>query len=217
MFSGIIAALGEVLNIRQVEGGQNITVKTPLGFTRGLKVGDSIAINGACQTATILVNNSFTVFASLETINRTNFSLFKVGSKINLEKSLRLNDSVDGHLVTGHIDGIAILNDVKKNGDGYSMSFKVPKSLLNKIAPKGSICLDGVSLTVNEVRGEQISVMVIPHTYQETILSNRKNGDGINIEVDIIARYVANFLSYNDSNQDEKDKNILSLLKHNGF
>lgn len=217
MFSGIIAAPGEVLNLCQVEGGKNITVKTPGDFTQNLKVGDSVAINGACQTATLISDNCFTVFASLETINCTNFSLFKVGTELNLEKSLRLNDSVDGHLVTGHIDGIALLNNVQKLGNSYRMSFKVPSDLLNKIAPKGSICLDGVSLTVNEVKGEQISVMVIPHTYQETILHNRKNGDSINIEVDVIARYVVNFLSYNNSNQKEKDNNILSLLKRNGF
>ncbi len=217
MFSGIIGAIGTVLSVHKVVGGEEITIKTPQGFTSSLKIGDSVAVNGACQTVTILADNNFRVFASLETIQRTNFDQFKVGININLEKSLRLNDSVDGHLVTGHIDGVGELNNVAKIGNGYCMSFKVSKQLLNKIAPKGSICLDGVSLTVNEVVDDLVSVMVIPHTYQETILSNRKNGEPINIEVDIIARYVANFLTYNDSSQDDKDKNILSLLKRGGF
>ena len=193
MFTGIITALGTVRAIEPAGGGRDmrLVIATPWPDTASIALGASIACSGCCLTAVEVNAGSFAVDASAETLARTTMGTWTVGSRINLERSLRIGDEIGGHLVSGHVDGLGeTLSATPENGS-VRWRFLVSKSLSRFIAEKGSVAIDGVSLTVNEVDGDMFGVNVIPHTASVTGFGALKPGGKVNIEIDMLARYVA--------------------------
>ncbi len=189
MFTGIISHVGTVAAI-DTSGDWTFTIAAQ-GFTKGLTMGASIACNGCCLTAIKWDDNSFTVQVSAETLSRTSLGKWKVGSKVNLERALKVGDELGGHFVTGHVDGLAKLVSISPDADSQRWVLQAPESLAKFIAEKGSATLDGVSLTVNSVKGAEFGINLIPHTQQSTNFHTLKAGDQLNLEVDILARYIA--------------------------
>jgi len=196
MFTGIVSDIGEVRHIEN-RGDLHITIATHFDVS-AIEIGASIACAGICLTVVGRGGASdrwFEVIASGETLSKTTAGGWKVGSGINLERPLRVGDELGGHIVTGHIDATTAILETNREGESVRMTFETPPSLAKFIAPKGSIALDGVSLTVNEVNGAQFGVNVIPHTLAATTFGLSRDGDRVNIEVDILARYVARLAS----------------------
>ena len=189
MFTGIITHIGHITEA-QMRGDLRLTIACDLGHYR---MGESIACNGACLTVVDSSSKSFTVELSQETIART-APRWSAGQKINLERALKAGDALDGHIVTGHVDGLAKVVSVAEPGGSHVIECEVKKDLSLLIAEKGSVTLDGVSLTVNKVAGDRFWVNIIPHTWQVTTLGERRAGDVLNLEIDILARYVARML-----------------------
>lgn len=193
MFTGIITHIGTVRRIEK-SGDWTFTIGVE-NFTKTLAIGASVACNGVCLTVTKKGNYGFVVQASKETLARTTLGKLREGSKINLERALKVGDELGGHFVSGHVDGLARLDTREKVRDSTRLTFLVPRELRRFIAEKGSVTLDGVSLTVNGVAGSRFWVNIIPHTLSQTTLGARKRGDAVNMEVDIIARYLAQLQS----------------------
>ncbi len=189
MFTGIIEAVGELKRITSLEGGLCLNIAPGMLDLRDVKTGDSIAVNGVCLTVTTLADGTFSVDVSRETLSCT-VGLDRWGGRVNLEKAMRLSDRLGGHLVSGHVDGIGEVVMFKPDGESYLLAIKAPTSLLKYIAKKGSITVNGVSLTVNAVAGDKFEVNLIPHTLAVTTLSALEAGAKVNLEVDMLARYV---------------------------
>jgi riboflavin synthase len=192
MFSGIISDLGEV---RAVEGRGD--TRLVIGTSYDLAdaaIGASIACSGACLTVVEKGAGWFAAMVSAETMARTTLGSWRPRTKVNLERALRLGDELGGHIVLGHVDGVARILDRRPEGDSLRLSFAAPLHLAPSIASKGSVALDGVSLTVNEVDGERFGVNIIPHTQACTSFGTAQIGDGVNLEIDVLARYVARLL-----------------------
>ncbi len=192
MFTGIVTDLGEV---RQVEkrGDTHIVIATHYDVAR-IDIGASIACSGICLTVVDkggAKDRWFAVTASGETLSKTNIGAWKSGDPVNLERPLRVGDELGGHIVTGHVDGVAEIVRIEPEGESVRMSFMAPSELSCLIAPKGSVALDGVSLTVNEVDGARFGVNLIPHTLEVTTFGRAKRGTRVNLEIDVLARYVA--------------------------
>lgn len=192
MFTGIITDIGELRAIRP--GGDTVYVIGTKLDTRDLALGASVACSGVCLTVIERGDDWFAVQASAETLARSTLKDWRVGSRINLERALRAGDELGGHLVSGHIDATAEIVERRQEGDSYRFAFRVPDAFAAAIAPKGSVALDGVSLTVNEVHGSCFGVNIIPHTLAQTSFGAAKVGDMVNFEVDMLARYVARLL-----------------------
>jgi riboflavin synthase len=192
MFSGIISAIGEISRIERSKGGLRLAIEGGKLALRGVAVGDSIAVNGACLTVVKRGKKSFSVDISPETL-RCTAGLDKAG-EVNLEKALALSDRLDGHLVLGHVDGVGKVTKVERLGENRLLRVRSPASLSRYIARKGSIAVDGVSLTVNEVRGAEFEINLIPHTLAVTTLKDLRVGDRVNLEVDPLARYAERLL-----------------------
>jgi riboflavin synthase len=192
MFTGIITDVGTIKKIEASESGKKITFKTSYDLSN-TDLGASISCNGACLTVIEKNGGDFIADLSNETLNKTSFANAKEGDEINFEKALRVGDELGGHYVTGHVDGLAEivkLNVDSKNDDAnWQVGVKLPQQFSKFVATKGSITLNGVSLTVNDVNDEYFTVNIIPHTLQKTNLKNLKIGDKVNFEIDIIARY----------------------------
>ncbi|MGH1398290.1 MAG: riboflavin synthase [Alphaproteobacteria bacterium] len=189
MFTGLIQDIGIVRSIDK-NGDWRIVIQTGMDMARHA-IGASIACCGCCLTVVAKGDDWFAADVSQESLSKTNIGNWDVGTRINLEPSLCLGDEIGGHIVSGHVDGLAELIDVKEDADSYRLSIRVPDDFAGYAASKGSIALDGVSLTVNEVDGDVFGVNIIPHTWEHTNLSDRKVGDRLNFEVDMLARYVA--------------------------
>ena len=188
MFSGIIERVGEVATLTPAAGGgARLTIR---GGPRGLRIGESIAVSGACMTVTRIRGTTFVVYVSPESVRRTTLGALRPGKRVNLERSLRLADRLSGHLVFGHVDGIGELRSVTREGDGALFRFGVPPSLARYLVEKGSVAVDGISLTVFECTARSFTVAVIPHTLGVTTLGDRRPGDRVNLESDMLARYV---------------------------
>lgn len=195
MFTGIVQALGNITAIRGTGGDRRLDIgSTQLGFT-DVAPGDSIAVNGVCLTAVEIAADSFSADVSRETLECTTLGILQAGALVNLEKALTPQGRLGGHIVSGHVDGIAELLSRRPDGRSERLVFRVPSPLARYIAHKGSVCLDGVSLTVNEVQGSEFGVNIIPHTAQRTILAGYRPGQQVNIEVDVISRYLERLLS----------------------
>jgi riboflavin synthase len=192
MFTGIITDVGHVVSVRQ--GGSTRFEIATAWQVDGIDLGASIACSGACLTVVERGNGRFAVEVSAETLSKTTLGDWAAGTPINLERALKLGDELGGHMVAGHVDGTATLLERRPDGDSIRLVFAAPAGFARYVAPKGSITLDGVSLTVNEVDGERFGVNVIPHTLTATTLGNRVAGDRVNFEVDLLARYVARLL-----------------------
>lgn len=217
MFTGLVAELGTVMELKQLKQSYNITVKAQK-VLENLKIGDSIAVNGACLTVVKISGSAFTADIMPETVKLTNLRNLKSGDKVNLERTLKLSDGLDGHIVSGHVEGIGVIMSKKAQGIAEIVTVKTPPQLLKYIIKKGSIAIDGISLTVTEVTGSAFSVSLIPHTAKETTLGFKKSGDEVNLETDIIGKYVEHLLNFKTSAGAE-NKNTLtkSLLFENGF
>lgn len=210
MFTGIIEELGTVKDIKKDSKGArlSITAKTVLD---GLKIGDSITVNGACLTAVNISNSSFEVDIAPETLKKTNLYELKTGGKVNLERALRPSDRFGGHIVTGHIDAAGVIKEKKKEGNSYLFFIEAPKEILRYIVQKGSVAIDGISLTVVDVTGRLFSAAIIPHTMSVTTLGIKGVGDTVNLETDIIGKYVEKMLGKGEKKIDE------AFLKQHGF
>ncbi|MBI4745257.1 MAG: riboflavin synthase [Deltaproteobacteria bacterium] len=193
MFTGIVEAVGCVREIKPSGRGISLKISIPKIFD-DIKTGDSLAVNGACLTAKEIKSAFFIADVSAETLSRTTLGKLRTGGKVNMERALRLSDRLGGHIVSGHIDGTARLQAKAKEGESVKLSFVPGKDLLRHLINKGSIAVDGISLTVNEVLDNGFSVNIIPHTAQNTTILDKKAGDEVNIEVDVIGKYVERLL-----------------------
>lgn len=211
MFTGIIEETGKVRNFCT----QNTGAKIEIGCSRvlgGTKVGDSIAINGCCTTVTELGADYFSADISSETLKITNFSSIKNGTDVNLERALTPASRIGGHIVQGHIDCVGKFIGIEKLSEFYNLSFEIPQQEIKYVVKKGSIAINGISLTVADIYGNLIKAAVIPHTWQNTTLNQLKSGDSVNIETDILGRYIENFLSASNNSKINED-----FLIENGF
>lgn len=190
MFTGIIQAIGEIARIEARGGDVRLTVDAGALDLGDVAVGDSLCVSGVCLTAVAIEGTRFAADVSAETLACTTFAQLKTGDHVNLEKPLRLADRLGGHLVSGHVDGVGRVSGIEPDARSQRWRFEVPMQLSRYIAAKGSICIDGVSLTVNDVAANGFGVNLIPHTIDATAFRTRRVGDAVNIEVDIIARYL---------------------------
>ena len=193
MFTGIVTDVGRITGVERMRVGRRLTIETAYD-TSGIDIGASIACNGACLTVVEKGASSFAADVSGETDDKTTSGVWDVGTRINLERALRAADELGGHLVLGHVDGVGRVVRLDREGDNHRLGIEVPAALKHYIASKGSVTVDGVSLTVNEVDDAVFGVNIIPHTWENTSLADLVVGAGVNIEVDVIARYVARLL-----------------------
>lgn len=197
MFTGIVSAIGRIQRAQPLAGDVRLTIDAGTLPLDDLAIGDSIAVSGACLTAIAIEGNAFVADLSAETLRCT--AGLEVGTEVNLEKSLRLADRLGGHLVAGHVDGVGEVLAFERVGESWMLRVRVPDELAKYVARKGSIAIDGVSLTLNAVGQTIFEVNLIPHTLQVTTLKHLKVGQGVNLEVDMIARYVERMLSKSDA------------------
>jgi riboflavin synthase len=217
MFTGIVQAKGEILRLEPRGGDCRLTVATGKLPLAGVALGDSIAVNGVCLTAVQLKGNRFAADVSRETLTRTTFGELGVGSPVNLELALTPRSRLGGHIVSGHVDGVGEIQTLREDGRSVRMAVKVPPPLARYIAEKGSICVDGVSLTVNAVKGCWFEVNLVPHTLTETTLGDVRPGQRVNLEVDLLARYLERLL-LGDAAADTKGAGLTpDLLRNYGF
>lgn len=196
MFTGIVKGTAIVKSILKPKAlGLDTRMTVLLGeFSSGLKIGDSVSINGTCLTVTKLEKGSATFEIVKETIDRTTFDQVKEGDSVNVERSLMLKDRLEGHLVLGHIDGVGEIIEVKKASKGMKLWIKAARTKMKHIVPKGSVTIDGISLTVVDVRKDKFSVALVPHTLHKTTIAIKSKGDRVNIEYDILSKYVDSLL-----------------------
>lgn len=193
MFTGLIEDVGTIGDLRLQQKSAVLTVKTKLPV-RSMARGASVAVNGACLTVVKKGLRSFTVDVSPETLQRTSLETLTVGSMVNLERPMRLADRLGGHLVTGHVDGVGAVAAIERQGEFTIVTFDVPAPLGALLVPKGSVAVDGISLTVNVCRKQRFSVAIIPFTLRHTNLRARRVGDKVNVETDLIGKYVQSFM-----------------------
>jgi len=215
VFTGLIEEVGEIKSIEKGAKSARITIKAQ-EVLRGTKIGDSINTNGVCLTVTEFNKNSFTVDVMAETIRSSNLGKLKPGSPVNLERALRVSDRLGGHIVSGHIDGTGTIVSFYKEDNAIWVSVETTVGILKYIVHKGSITIDGISLTVAYVDEKIFKVSIIPHTKDETTLLNKNVGDEVNLECDMLAKYVEKLLNFGEV-QKEKKSIGMDFLKNNGF
>lgn len=196
MFTGIITDIGIIEEIHK-KCGINAKIRTSFDMNT-VDIGASIACSGVCLTVVKKTTDSFNVDISEETVSCTNIGHWQVGTKINLERAMKLGDEFGGHIVSGHVDGLATLESINEVSESHIMVFSAPEKLAKFIAAKGSVTLEGISLTVNKVKGDSFYINVIPHTFENTTFGNLSAGDQVNLEIDMLARYVSRALEYRD-------------------
>lgn len=210
MFTGIIQEQGEIKDIQDSKKGKIFSILTNT-ILENKKIGDSIAVDGVCTTITKIDDKTFDFYAMPETLDITNLSLYKIGDKVNLEPPLTLNQALDGHMIQGHVDTACTVHGLENENDKTRLTITFPKELSDCLAFKGSITINGASLTISDLQRDKLTVDLIPHTLEITNLSELKKGDKVNIEVDLIARYLKNLL-------DSKEKEAkYEFLKERGF
>jgi riboflavin synthase len=198
MFTGIIEGVGEVRNIARAGAGAICTVRVP-PFISGCRAGDSLSIDGVCLTITAVKGDLFTVDISAETLARSTLGSLKQGSLINLERALSLSDRLGGHLVSGHVDGTGIVDKIEKLQSAWVIRITIDQGLSRYLIEKGSVAVDGISLTINKCFGRSFEVTIVPHTARVTTISKKRHGDRVNIEVDMISKYIEKFLSHDNT------------------
>lgn len=215
MFTGIVEEIGMVLDM--AKSGKVSTLKISCNkILEDISLGDSIAVNGICLTVKNYSSNYFEADIMNETISKTNLNTLKIGNSLNLERALKVGDRLGGHIVSGHVDGVGIIKDLKDDGDSIWVTIETNKEIMKYIVYKGSIALDGVSLTVAYTYKKQFKVSIVPHTQLETIILKKKIGGIVNIECDQIGKYVEKFLNQNKESK-EKANITLDTLKNNGY
>ena len=197
MFTGLIEEVGAVRRLQRQGSFQRLEISARL-VLEGSRVGDSININGACQTAVEIGTDYFAVESVEETLQRTTLGRLRPGDPVNLERSVRLQDRLGGHLVLGHVDGVGRISRLEERQREWLLSVEPPAELLRYLAFNGAIAIDGISLTVAQVEGRAFTAAIIPHTFDHTALGKRRRGDAVNLEVDVIARYVERLLRAGD-------------------
>ena len=214
MFTGIIEAIGTVKSLREIKSEWRLVLETPKLDMSDVKIGDSIAVSGCCLTVVEMSGSSFAADVSNETLRCTSLGALKPGSRVNLEKAMIATDRFGGHIVSGHVDGVGKLATSSQEGQSIKLTFEVPDELGKYIAAKGSICIDGTSLTVNEVSANSFSINVIPHTQEETIIGEYGVGRVVNLEVDLVARYLERLM-----NAGQKSSGLITedYLAEHGF
>ena len=218
MFTGIIQSIGTIESIdKKSEGDVSLGIDTGDLDLSDSNPGDSIALNGVCLTAVKLEAQGFVADVSIETLNKTSLAHINNGSRVNLEKALTLNTALGGHLVSGHVDGMATIVGVQKEARSTRYCFELAAELQHYIAEKGSVTIDGTSLTVNQVDGNQFAVNIVPHTAQNTIFGYYQIGTGVNIEVDIIARYLERLITGKAGSKQASDQQLMTSLAKSGF
>lgn len=213
MFTGLVETMGTVAAVEKTGNGIRLSIKPMIDYE--LQMGDSVSVNGVCLTVTNLLtakNSELSFDVSPETMRSTNLGELKVRDKVNLERALRLSDRLGGHIVTGHVDGVGTVKNKRQTGEYTFYTFEAPPEVLRYLVKKGSVTIDGISLTVVETDGRAFSVAIIPHTMKATNIGDKGVGDRVNLEADIVGKYVEKFLSKEDT-----DKNLMELLKRSGF
>ncbi len=222
MFTGIIEGLGRMIDMRPREQGIALSIQAPFAL-EGSRVGDSFAVNGACLTAIELENSRLVVDVSPETVDKTIIRFLKPGDPVNLERALRLSDRLDGHLVSGHVDGVGKIIHKQRTGNSILFRIELPETLARYTINKGSIAIDGISLTINATNGNTIDLGIIPHTAKLTTIGFKEAGDRVNVETDMIGKYVERFLKLGSDRSDSLEKHekrtglTMEMLAENGF
>ena len=193
MFSGIIETIGAIRSLRKDAKGARITIEAP-GLLNGVRLGDSIALNGVCVTVVDFDERKFEADLSIETLRRTNLGELAVGDGCNMERAMALGERLGGHLVSGHVDGVGRIKSRKNEGDSIWLTFEAPVEVMRYVVYKGSVAVDGISLTVAACESETFSVSIIPHTSEQTTLTEKKDGAAVNLEADLIGKYVEKLL-----------------------
>lgn len=215
MFTGIVEEVGSVASINRKGDFAVLTIKCGK-VLEGSQVGDSIAVNGVCLTVTSMTSGSFSADISYETIRKSTFADIANGSPVNLERALTLSTRLGGHLVSGHVDAVGVIEKFTQNQSAYVLTVRYPDEIDRYIAEKGSVCVDGISLTTAKCSGGVFEVAVIPHTYEETALKGKRQGSKVNLEVDMIARYLEKILKSSEKTDTLMD-NLSGLLSQEDF
>ncbi len=219
MFTGIIEAIGTIQAININGEGARLVIATGSLDMSDVQLGDSIATNGICLTVVAFDANSFSVDVSNETLKRTGFVNYRVGQQVNLEKAMLASTRFGGHIVSGHVDGVATIASITNNGNSIEYWLTMPEELAHYIAEKGSITIDGTSLTVNALSEDKFRLTIVPHTSEQTIMSGYQVGTQVNVEVDLVARYLERLLTKNNNQTTELPSSNVTeaLLKKSGF
>ena len=217
MFTGIIETTGTIVRLEQQQSEWQIEVATGELDLTDVAIGDSIAVSGCCLTVVALDEAAFSADVSNETMRCTNLGRLKIGSRVNLEKAMLASSRFGGHIVSGHVDGVGRLVSATPEGLSIILRFEAPVELAHYIAAKGSICIDGTSLTVNEVNGSEFAVNIIPHTQQETVIGDYVPGREVNLEVDVIARYLERLMQKSELEKGNGSRISREFLEQNGF
>jgi len=217
MFTGIIAACGSIASLEQREADSRLRIDAGGLDMSDVKLGDSIAIDGVCLTVVAFDSRGFELDVSAETLSKTTLGGFRVGRRINLEKALQASDRLGGHIVSGHVDGVGSIEAREPVGDSLRFRVRVSDALAKYVAIKGSVCIDGVSLTVNQVEGAVFEINIIPHTAEVTTIGEYQPGREVNIEVDIIARYLERLLQGDKAAEPDSGGLTLETLMQHGY
>lgn len=224
MFTGIIEEVGTVMSVKSSANAMKLTIRAPK-VTQDINMGDSIAVNGICLTACGLGRENFTVDVMGETLSRTSLKVLKCGSHVNLERALTLNGRLGGHIVSGHIDGTGTVTAIKNDDIARLITISAPQAVMDLIVEKGSVAVDGISLTVASVSSGDFTVSVIPHTMDNTILTEKTPGDTVNLENDCIGKYVRKLMELSENEMQDaaarrcsgKSRVTAGFLTENGF
>lgn len=216
MFTGIVEELGTVRGLRLLPESGQLTLEAKKVLT-GTHIGDSISVNGVCLTVIRQSDRDFTVDVMSETLTKTNLAELKSGSHVNLERALQLQTRLGGHLVSGHVDGVGTIRRISSIGIAQVYEINAPPSLLPYMLPKGSVAVDGISLTIIDVESDYFTVSLIPHTFDQTTLGIKTIGGSVNLETDLIGKYVARFMGMNKEANDTKKDLSLGFLSEHGF
>ena len=216
MFTGIIEEVGVIKNIKMGAKSAVITIQANT-VMEDIHLGDSIAMNGVCLTVTSFDKNSYSVDVMHATLRRTNLGALKGGSRVNLERAMAADGRFGGHIVAGHVDGTGVITSMKQDDNAVWIDIETDASVLKYIVEKGSITIDGISLTVAQVDSRSFAVSVIPHTGMHTTLLEKKPGDSVNLETDMIGKYVEKLLGYQEQEQKPKSNITMEFLMENGF
>lgn len=216
MFTGLIEEIGTVKNIEPSGNGINLSI-TADAVLQDTKIGDSISIEGACQTVTGLGRDYFTVFASKVTCEVTTLGGFSIGKKVNLERAMSASSRFGGHIVQGHVDGKGEIQSVVNEEKAVRIEISAGSPIMNYIVERGSVAVDGISFTVVSASDRNFIIYIIPETIKKTTIAVKKKGDAVNIEVDILAKYVEKMLNNNKNNSEEREKNLKRVLIEGGY
>jgi riboflavin synthase len=202
MFTGIVATTGKVSAIDRQDGQARFVIDTGDLDLSGLQLGDSVAVNGVCLTAVEIIAAGFSADLSRETLDLTTLGEMEAGTRVNLERALTIGDALGGHMVAGHVDGVGVVQSLEPDAGSIRLRIVAPERLARYIAPKGSVCVDGISLTVNAVDGAEFDLMIVPHTQERTVISSYEPGTRVNLEADIIARYLERLAQFSGTDQE---------------